>query len=626
MYRVLEEQGGSTFQEVFIDLNSEEAVFEDRHFFRGSRINGIAYRPADNLIYGVLLGDPYVLCRIDADYQLEQLRPLSLPSDMLFVSGDVSPDERHLVLLGFTPETHDNLLVLIDLSDPAYPTSVVPLAKTNPAGALYCADIAFHPTLDLIYGFEHSEGRLITIDLNTGLVDNTSYPPTDVLRGNMPSLFFDERGNLFGVGAEERLYTERNLYQLDVETGEVSLFQNLAFERNQDACSCPFRLKLLNRVSVRTSYPCTKLEFEITILNRSGRTQSNLRLRDTFPPGTVIESISELPFSATIGSGINSQILDIRNIVVPPGEYPFVITLDIQNQATPQIVLNQAYLDNVILNAQPEGIRLPSDDPQTPANNDPTRFSIRDLAVTFNDIEPVLCPGDTLVLESGVSGADSYQWSTGESSPGILVTMPGEYAVTVYSSCEEAQSSIYVWEDDMILDLGGNRRIEKGEVVNWQPDIFSQASIQLYYWEESPFASLSCLTCPNPSSRPVEDTRYALTIENTWGCRVTDLAEIEVVGLRVYAPNVFSPNFDHRNDEFYLQSPADYAIHLFQVFDRWGNLLFERKNGLTNVPDDGWDGTRAGQPAAPGVYVWYATVVGLNGEEQLLSGDVTLMR
>lgn len=248
MYRVLEEQGGTTFQEVHIDLDTEEAEFEDRHFYNGLRINGIAYRPADNLIYGVLLEEPYVLCRIDANYQLKRLANLPLPTNLLFVSGDISPDERYLVLLGFSPEEDGNLLALVDLTAPNYSTTIIPAGRTNPNAKVQCADIAFHPTLNQLFGFEHSERRLITIDIGTGLIDNTSYPSVDIIRGNMPTIFFDAFGNLFGVGASEGTFSNRNLYRFDTETGSANLFQEMGFERNQDGCSCPFKVDLLNRV------------------------------------------------------------------------------------------------------------------------------------------------------------------------------------------------------------------------------------------------------------------------------------------------------------------------------------------------------------------------------------------
>lgn len=626
MYRVLEEQGGSRFQEVIIDLETEDAQFEDLHYYSGTRINGIAYRPLDNLIYGVLLEDPYVLCRIDANYQLERLAELPLTTSLLFVSGDISPDERYLVLLGFSPEETGNLLALVDLNSPNYLTTVIPVAKTNPEGKVHCADIAFHPTLDQLFGFEHSEGRLITIDLQNGLVDNTSYPQTDVLQGNVPTIFFDAFGNLFGVGAAEDVFSNRNLYRFDTETGAATLFQTMGFERNQDGCSCPFKVELLNRVSSRQAYPCTELEFEFTLINRTDRAQIGLTLTDTFPPGMVITQMEELPFSGEVNSGVGSRRLNIQNIFLPLGRFTFRFTITIQDETQANAVFNRAYLDGVTLTSLTETERILSDDPDTSIPDDPTFFAIDQLNVTFNYIEPVICPEDTLLLDSGVSGAATYEWSTGDTTNQITVTEPGTYSVTVASYCNEQTGSVAIREESISLELGADRTVDKGEVIELVPDITSNSPVRYYYWEEAPEGSLFCQTCAITEARPLEDTRYFLEIENEWGCRATDALAVEVQDYQLYAPNAFSPNDDHNNDLFYLQSRTDYPMAYFRIFDRWGNLLFEQSNIYTNDESVGWDGTHRGKNLGPGVFVWMAELQLVDGTPQLVSGDVTLVK
>ena len=626
MYRVLEEQGGTTFQEILIDLETQEAEFVDLTFYNNIRINGIAYRPADNLIYGILLETPYVLCRIDANYQLERLAELPLPENMLFVSGDVSPDERYHVLLGYSPDESGNLLALVDLESPTFQTQVIPASKTNPDADVYCADIAFHPTLDQLFGFEHSERRLITIDLQSGQIDNTSYPTTDVIDGNVPTIFFDAFGNLFGVGSAQGVFSNRNLYLMDTETGAAEIFENMIFERNQDGCSCPFKVELLNRVSSRQAYPCTILDFEFTILNRTDREQINVQLTDTFPEGSIISAISDLPFEGNLVSGVGSNVLDIKNITLPIGQYEFTLSIEIPEGTPPQDVFNRAYLDNVFLTSLIQTERIFSDDPETAKPDDPTFFSIDALAVTFNGINSILCPGETLYINTGVSGASAYQWSTGATTNQIEVISPGSYAATVTSACEEATGTIEVQRGDISLNLGPDITIENGELIDLNPIIFSDVAIQSYFWEESPGTSLSCLTCPTPNIQPTEDSEYQLTIENLWGCQAQDLLQVTVTGFRVFAPNAFSPNGDNRNDRFFLQSKFDYPIPYFRIFDRWGNLVFEKQNIISNDPTVGWNGKLNGKPLGPGVFVWLAEVQAIDGTVQVISGDVVLVR
>lgn len=71
--------------------------------------------------------------------------------------------------------------------------------------------------------------------------------------------------------------------------------------------------------------------------------------------------------------------------------------------------------------------------------------------------------------------------------------------------------------------------------------------------------------------------------------------------------------------------PEVLEVASLRVFDRWGGLAY----AATGLPPDGtkgWDGTVAGKPMNPGVYVFLATVVFLDGSEQRVSGEVVLVR
>ena len=60
-------------------------------------------------------------------------------------------------------------------------------------------------------------------------------------------------------------------------------------------------------------------------------------------------------------------------------------------------------------------------------------------------------------------------------------------------------------------------------------------------------------------------------------------------------PNVFSPNGDGLNDIFTLFTDSDVKeITLLEIYTRWGDLVFRKKNYLPNVPTEGWDGKFAG--------------------------------
>lgn len=87
-------------------------------------------------------------------------------------------------------------------------------------------------------------------------------------------------------------------------------------------------------------------------------------------------------------------------------------------------------------------------------------------------------------------------------------------------------------------------------------------------------------------------------------------------------PTAFSPNSDGVNDQFgllYLRD--DYVLFKLQVFNRWGELVFVSEN-----IQDKWNGFYKDKPAPIGVYIYQLLIVSNDGEEELHSGNVTLVR
>lgn len=69
---------------------------------------------------------------------------------------------------------------------------------------------------------------------------------------------------------------------------------------------------------------------------------------------------------------------------------------------------------------------------------------------------------------------------------------------------------------------------------------------------------------------------------------------------QLYKPNAFSPNHDDINDTFQVYADCPFLNFELQIFDRWGQMVFQTQN-----PDDGWDGkTRTGADLPMGVYVF----------------------
>ena len=68
------------------------------------------------------------------------------------------------------------------------------------------------------------------------------------------------------------------------------------------------------------------------------------------------------------------------------------------------------------------------------------------------------------------------------------------------------------------------------------------------------------------------------------------------------------------------------SIKQFRVFNRWGELVFEKSNFSPNDPKYGWDGKIRGILATPDVFVYTAEVLCENDVPYTYKGNVTIIR
>jgi len=67
-------------------------------------------------------------------------------------------------------------------------------------------------------------------------------------------------------------------------------------------------------------------------------------------------------------------------------------------------------------------------------------------------------------------------------------------------------------------------------------------------------------------------------------------------------------------------------INTFQIYNRWGETVFEIYDSMPNNPNQGWDGSFRGDVMNSAVFTWYAEIEFVDGSVELFKGDVTLLR
>ena len=143
----------------------------------------------------------------------------------------------------------------------------------------------------------------------------------------------------------------------------------------------------------------------------------------------------------------------------------------------------------------------------------------------------------------------------------------------------------------------------------------------------SPANVVSCFNCYTTIVAPTVTTTVTAAVFNTLNCSSFDtmLVVVSCDPKFLFVPNLFSPNSDGENDFFYPRAKFDAFIPLMQVFNRLGELVFEKRDFKAHNSEDSWDGYYKGSLADPGVYQYFIKATCADGTLFDYKGDITLI-
>ena len=265
--------------------------------------------------------------------------------------------------------------------------------------------------------------------------------------------------------------------------------------------------------------------------------------------------------------------------------------------------------------------------------------------VLINHASPVLALSKTIsndtcgqghgsisnLLYSGGEGPFSYKWFNSSnqiiSSQKDLRNVPaGNYyfIVTDLNGCSDSTSMIN------IRDI--------------QPDINAPVYDDAYVKRNTSYK----LVVKNPRSGiyhmfedPVNQVQYA---QNTTGNFTTPVLQTDkdyymnlqvgacfsqttkvhiyvIDNARIFAPNSFTPNGDNLNDVFSIKVFGKITIDYFEIYNRWGQLVFRTKD-----ISRGWNGYTGNSLSPAGAYVWIMQGYDIDGSVLTRKGSVLLIR
>ncbi|WP_295119572.1 PKD domain-containing protein [uncultured Chitinophaga sp.] len=261
-----------------------------------------------------------------------------------------------------------------------------------------------------------------------------------------------------------------------------------------------------------------------------------------------------------------------------------------------------------------------------------------------------LCVGEALTLQafSSIGGNNSltYEWrgpaagfpvraANAVINP-VSLRDAGIYTITVTSpqtGCSmSTDTTIRIGDYPVVRFAQDTITVATGVRIPLAPQIMNSSApgvlpIERYTW--TPMKDLECndAICATPIATAKNNICYNVQVTNVFGCSASDDICIRVFcnNTQVFIPNAFAPNGNvPENRILMVRASGINAIKSFRVFNRWGQLMYERTNFPPNSPQFGWDGMIKGRKADVGVYVYTVEVVCENGVPYSYKGNVTL--
>ncbi|HRI58551.1 MAG TPA: gliding motility-associated C-terminal domain-containing protein, partial [Saprospiraceae bacterium] len=206
---------------------------------------------------------------------------------------------------------------------------------------------------------------------------------------------------------------------------------------------------------------------------------------------------------------------------------------------------------------------------------------------------------------------------------------PGNYTISLQDAngCEWESAPVTVTQPpELIVELGPDIVVTLGEEAVVQAGI-SVPLTMLDTIDWTPLPDSLHAGMPVQQFIPLTSQKVGIRVVDTNGCVANDRVTLIVKKLRqVYIPNIIQPDSDVNSFLSVYGGPDVEEIEALQIFDRWGEKLFEASHFEANDPSVQWAGKFNGQDVGAGVYVYYATVRFIDGEQLILKGDVTVLR
>ncbi|HET6543689.1 MAG TPA: LamG-like jellyroll fold domain-containing protein [Chryseolinea sp.] len=179
--------------------------------------------------------------------------------------------------------------------------------------------------------------------------------------------------------------------------------------------------------------------------------------------------------------------------------------------------------------------------------------------------DKVLCGASSHTLSTGITDPEiSFQWSSGQNTPQIVVTKTGSYWVKASSSCGSISDTVNIIIEKIPKDIA----FPEDEVLcTISPRILNPVSDTEgldFTWQDG---------SKQPTYEVTDFGQYWVVVKNACG-EVRGSINFSKINFTDGAiPNVITPNGDPYNERFLVDEKIKGLVS-FEVFNRWGSLIY----------------------------------------------------
>jgi PKD repeat protein len=256
-------------------------------------------------------------------------------------------------------------------------------------------------------------------------------------------------------------------------------------------------------------------------------------------------------------------------------------------------------------------------------------FEIYDRPAAAFIVQPFACEEDFVQFQNTSSKATRFLWDFGDGhkdttfSPMHIYSKEGKYTVTLHvwgaGECADSTSQaqgITVLKKPL-ADFNYTIQVQNDTITGWVDFEGKDPSYMIHLWD---FGDMRTDTTSGYKLRHRYDLPGAYEVKyivgNILGCYDTISKPLLLDYFDgLYVPNALNPSRKVHEEDIFLPKGANLATYQLQIFNAWGELVWETTDIQNGHPKTGWDGRNlSGKDMPQGVYVWRITATFRNGK------------